>query len=184
MSKNRINPLHEKLAVLYGLSPTNSKMSFFVTEAKKALGINSFRKLSLNEQTAIYDWHVVKIVSQLEGANQTVPDLGTVPESGTVTDSVKIISQLDASIRFAFYTHHNGIRKRQVIALELFFVEALLLATGLDKSGITAWIQSSMDGLTDVRNKIGLTKQVKCLIVHELMHSLLRATSTPSQNNT
>ena len=178
MSKNRINPLHEKLAVLYGLSPTNSKMSHLVTEAKKVLGITSFRKLSLNEQTAIYDWHVVKIVSQLEGANQTVP------ESGTVTDSVKIISQLDASIRFAFYTHHNGTRKREVIALELFFVDALLLATGLDKSGVTAWIQSSMDGLTDVRNKIGLTKQVKCLIVHELMHSLLRAKSTPSKNNT
>ena len=120
----------------------------------------------------------MKIVSQLEGANQTVP------ESGTVTDSVKIISQLDASIRFAFYTHHNGTRKREVIALELFFVDALLLATGLDKSGITAWIQSSMDGLTDVCNKIGLTKQVKCLIVHELMHSLLRAKSTPSKNNT
>ena len=178
MSKNRINPLHEKLAVLYGLSPTNSKMSHLVTEAKKALGITSFRKLSLNEQTAIYDWHVVKIVSQLEGANQTVP------ESGTVTDSVKIISQLDASIRFAFYTHHNGTRKREVIALELFFVDALLLATGLDKSGVTAWIQTTLDSFTGFSHQTGITKQVKYLIVRELMHSLLRAKSTPSKNNT
>ena len=176
MSKNRINPLHEKLAVLYGLSPKNSKLSHLVTQGKKALGITSFRKLSLNEQAAIYDWHVVKIVSQPEDANQTVPDLGTVPESGTVTDSVKIISQLDASIRFAFYTHHNGTRKREVIALELFFVDALLLATGLDKSGVTAWIQTTLDSFTGFSHQTGITKQVKYLIVRELMQQLKTTT--------
>ncbi len=220
MSNKKINPLHEKLAALYRLSSTNSKLSHLVTEAKTALGITAPKRLTDSEQQAIYDWHVVKtisqpdnshivkhisqvddnqsvvIISQLED-NQSVKtisqsesveiisqsdfDTQTVTDSVTVIDSVKtisqpedvnIISQLDDSIRFAFYSNHTGTRKREVIALETFFVEALLLATGIDKTGVAAWIQTAIDSFTGFSHQTGITKQVKYLIVRELTHQL------------
>ncbi len=208
MSNKKINPLHEKLAVLYGLSSTNSKMSHLVTDAKIALGITSPKRLTDSEQQAIYDWHVVKTISQsndnhivkhisqlednqsvktisqsesVEIISQSDFDTQTVTDSVTVIDSVKtisqpedveIISQLDDSIRFAFYTNHNGARKRQVIALEMFFVDGLRAATGLDKTGVAQWIQSNLDGFTGFSHQTGITKQVKYLIVRELMRRL------------
>ncbi len=207
MSNKKINPLHEKLAALYGLSSTNSKLSHLVTQAKTALCITAPKRLTDNEQQAIYDWHVVKNISQsndnhivkhisqvddnqsvktisqsesVEIISQSDFDTQTVTDSVTVIDSVKtisqpedveIISQLDDSIRFAFYTNHNGARKRQVIALEMFFVDGLR-ATGLDKTGVAQWIQANLDGFTGFSHQTGITKQVKYLIVRELMRRL------------
>lgn len=240
MSNKKFNPLHAKLAALYPpIKATDSRVSRLVTEAKIALGIPREKKqLSDSERQAIYDWHVVKNISQAESVNiisqakdnqsveiisqaesvniisqpndcqndnQSVKTISQ-PESvniisqaenvniisqaesvktishddfdnQTVTDSVTVtkITSLDESIRFAFYTTDNGTRKRQVIALETFFVDALLLATGIDKTAVTAWIQTTLDDFAGFSYQTGVTKQVKYLIVRELMQQLAKS---------
>ena len=106
MSNKKINPLHEKLAALYRLSSTNSKLSHLVTEAKTALGITAPKRLTDSEQQAIYDWHVVKTISQPDNSH-IVKHISQVDDNQSVktisqSESVEIISQSDFAI-------HSGI---------------------------------------------------------------------------
>ncbi|TAL46794.1 MAG: hypothetical protein EPN89_09775 [Methylovulum sp.] len=53
----------------------------------------------------------------------------------SIDEPVKIISQygINDLVRIAFYTVSKGVKKRQVIALDGFYVNALILVAGIDK---------------------------------------------------
>lgn len=91
-------------------------------------------------------------------------------------ESVEIMQRLadNAMFKFAFYTSTYGVKNRQVIGLHGCYVNALLLATGIDKKGIPAWIQSAVDSWGAFDDKLPITLQVKTLILRELESQLIK----------
>jgi hypothetical protein len=75
------------------------------------------------------------------------------------------------TVRIAFYFGD----KRTVIALSGFYLNALMLATGINKKGIPAWIKAAVDSWGAFDDKLNVTEQVKLLIVRELESQLIKA---------
>jgi hypothetical protein len=75
------------------------------------------------------------------------------------------------TVRIAFYIGE----KRTVIALSGFYLNALMLATSINKKSIPAWIQSAVNEWTAFDEKLNVTEQVKRLIVRELESELIKA---------
>jgi hypothetical protein len=75
------------------------------------------------------------------------------------------------TVRIAFYIGD----KRTVIALSGFYLNSLMVATGIDKKGIPAWIQSAVSDWTAFDPALNVTEQVKLLIVRELESELIKA---------
>jgi hypothetical protein len=82
---------------------------------------------------------------------------------------------INALVRIAFFTSTYGELKRQYIALDGFYVNALMLAAGIDKKGVSKWIQRAVDNWKAFDDKLPITKQVKLLIIRELEKQLSRA---------
>ncbi len=95
-------------------------------------------------------------------------------------ESVEINSQYadTALVRIAFYIQRQGKKRvkqervRQVIALDGFYINALMLATGIDKKGVPAWVQSAVNGWAAFDGELPVTRQVKLLIVRELTKAI------------
>jgi hypothetical protein len=77
------------------------------------------------------------------------------------------------TVRIAFYMGD----KRAVIALSGFYLNALMLAAGIDKKSIPAWIKAAVDSWGAFDDKLNVTEQVKLLIIRELEEQLIRARS-------
>lgn len=75
------------------------------------------------------------------------------------------------TVRIAFYAGD----KRTVIALSGFYLNALMVAAGIDKKGIPAWIKSAVNAWTPFNDGLNVTEQVKLLIVRELESQLIKA---------
>lgn len=75
------------------------------------------------------------------------------------------------TVRIAFYIGE----KRQIIALSGFYLNALMLAAGIDKKGIAAWIKAAVSEWGAFDDKLNITEQVKRLIVRELESELIKA---------
>ena len=75
------------------------------------------------------------------------------------------------TVRIAFYIGD----KRQIIALSGFYLNALMLAAGIDKKGIAAWIKAAVSEWGAFDDKLNITEQVKRLIVRELESELIKA---------
>lgn len=92
-------------------------------------------------------------------------------------EPVEIMQRLpdNAMFKFAFYTHTYGVKNRQVIGLHGCYVNALMLAAGIDKKSIPAWIQSAVDSWGAFDDKLPITLQVKTLILRELESQLIKA---------
>jgi hypothetical protein len=99
-------------------------------------------------------------------------------------DNAKLQAQLEAvnhkaaptydfneTVRIAFYIGD----KRTVIALSGFYLNSLMVATGINKKGIPAWIQSAVSDWTAFDPALNVTEQVKLLIVRELESQLIKA---------
>ncbi|MDP2901896.1 MAG: hypothetical protein Q8N96_02140 [Methylovulum sp.] len=118
----------------------------------------------------------MKNISQLNQSS----DCGTVETFSQLDDgnSVEIISQyeMNDTVRIAFYTVGNGVKKRQVIALDGFYVNALMLVAGVDKKGVPAWVQREVDGWLAFDSRLPITRQVKYLIVRELTQRVKNST--------
>lgn len=131
----------------------------------------------------------VEIISH-DGSNESV-ELYSHP---TPPDSVEIISQPEsplpveiisqyadtALVRVAFYIQRKGKRVRQaqvrqVIALDGFYVNALMFATGIDKKGVPAWVQSAVNGWAAFDGELPITRQVKFLIIQTITQALEEA---------
>jgi hypothetical protein len=52
-----------------------------------------------------------------------------------------------------------------------------MLAAGIDKKGVSKWIQRAVDNWKAFDDKLPITKQVKFLIIRELEEQLSRARS-------
>ena len=68
----------------------------------------------------------------------------------------------------------KGVKKRQVIALDGFYVNALMLVVGIDKKGVPAWVQQAVDGWAAFDPALPITRQVKYLLIRELTHEIRR----------
>ena len=87
-------------------------------------------------------------------------------------ENVRTILEPFSQQRIAFYTTDNGIKKRQVIALDGFYVNALMLVAGIGKKGVTAWVQRAVDNWVAFDSRLPITRQVKYLIVRELTQAI------------
>jgi hypothetical protein len=92
------------------------------------------------------------------------------------SNAVELNSQygINDLIRIAFYTTNAGVKKRQVIALEGFYLNALMLATGITKQDVPKWVQAAVDGWGAFDSRLPITKQVKLLLIRELTNQLER----------
>ena len=117
-----------------------------------------------------------------DGSNESV-ELYSQPEPSLPVDiisqpehdkAVEINSQYvdTALVRVAFYIQRQGKRVRQVIALDGFYVNALMLATGMAKADVPKWVQQAIDGWAAFDGGLPITRQVKLLIVRELIARL------------
>jgi hypothetical protein len=91
---------------------------------------------------------------------------------------------MNALIKVAFYTATYSAKKRQVIGLDGFYLNALMSATGINKKGIPAWIQQAVNDWTAFDDKLPITKQVKLLIVRELEKHIDRRKAGNHQQST
>lgn len=92
------------------------------------------------------------------------------------SEVVEINSQygMNDLVRIAFYTTTAAGRKRQVIALDGFYLNALMLAAGIGKADVTKWVQAQVDGWAAFDAELPITRQVKYLIVRELTEAMQR----------
>jgi hypothetical protein len=196
--------LSDALAALFGLSPkSHNKLAALIQQAKDGLGITSKAKVLPDDvKLAIYRWHygrlhpatneTVEIIQQPEPVEtisqanngQSVETFSQHDECKPVeiisqdadNEAVEINSQYDMNdlARIAFYTSSGGVKKRQVIALDGFYINALMTASGVDKKGVPAWVQQAVDGWGAFDPALPITKQVKFLIVRELTNAICR----------
>jgi hypothetical protein len=171
--------LTEAIAGLYSLSlKSQARITELIKQAKVGLGITSkARILDDKVKLAIWQWHYDKLHSTHDLFSQV--DAVEIFSQPTPNEPVEIISQHETVdivsqypigdlIRIAFYTTCEGVKKRQVIALDRFYVNALMLATGIDKQSVPKWVQQAIDGWSGFNSKLPITRQLKYLLIREL----------------
>ncbi|MCX7095263.1 MAG: hypothetical protein NTY50_17685 [Methylobacter sp.] len=149
------------------MRPATNNAVEIISQADSNDGVEIFSHDDSNESVELY--------SQPEPSLPV--DIISQPE---YDKAVEINSQYadTALIRIAFYIQRQGkkrvkqARVRQVIALDGFYVNALMLATGIDKKGVPAWVQSAVNGWAAFDGELPVTRQVKLLIVRELTKHL------------
>ncbi len=119
----------------------------------------------------------VEVISQAK-REETVDTISQPVTVGAFTadNAVEMITQYPdtAIVRIAFYTANNGSRTRQVIALDGFYVNALMLAAGIARRDVPKWIQLAVDSWAAFDSGLPITKQVKFLLIRELTAQLTR----------
>jgi predicted DNA-binding protein YlxM (UPF0122 family) len=189
--------LKPALAALCGCSvKSHNKLAELTKQAKDALGITTNARLfSAEQRLAIWQWHKerldnVELFTQSD-SEPAINDVETLPTAEPIEpvsgENVELFTQddneptgqygMNALVRIAFFTSTYGELKRQYIALDGFYVNALMLAAGIDKKGVSKWIQRAVDNWKAFDDKLPITKQVKFLIIRELEEQLSRARS-------
>jgi hypothetical protein len=74
-------------------------------------------------------------------------------------------------VRLSVKVENNPVQ----IAIDGFYLNALMTMAGIDKAGCKTWIQAAVDGWGAFDAKLNITKQVRCLIVRELESQLIKA---------
>ncbi len=181
-------PLQAPLASLYELSlKSQNTIAALIKQAREHLGIaTNYDKLGRvkhvtnpQDRLAIYQYHVDRLranelINNVELYSQAQIEPLTPPV--TVETTPPPIEQLPiySLTRVAFYTPWQGGKIRQVIALDGFYLNALMLATGIDKQGVPKWVQTAVDAHSEFDSTAPITKQVKFLIISELAKNLVR----------
>lgn len=182
--------LAEAIANLCGLSPkSQGQIAALIKQAKAGLGIASKSKnLPTDTKLAIYQWHYDRLhqvtVDSVELFSQPIqPDTVDIISQADSNQCVEINSQdtLDNApveifsqpndldiVRVAFYVTKDSNRTRQVIALDGFYINGLMLATGITKADVPKWVQAAVDSCAAFDAHLPITRQVKLLIVREL----------------
>ena len=104
----------------------------------------------------------------------------------TSNEAVEINSPYDIQdvVRIAFYTTNKGIKKRQVIALDGFYINALMLATGIKKQAVPKWVQQAVVGWRPFDRQLPVTRQVKFLLIRELTTHIKKLTDDKNSSKT
>ncbi|OQK16739.1 hypothetical protein AU255_02190 [Methyloprofundus sedimenti] len=91
----------------------------------------------------------------------------------TNSHNSNLISQANNfdDVRIAFYVTDHKERKRQVISLDGFFINALC-SIGISKQEVPQWLQAQVDGWTAFDSHLPKTRQVKYLIMREVVKGL------------
>ncbi|MFU8789520.1 MAG: hypothetical protein ACNA7G_10850 [Methylobacter sp.] len=192
--------LAEALAALFGYAPGNqTKSTQLIKQAKTALNIVSKAKvLPPDVRAAIWQWHydrlhstqqTVEIIAQAEDSKPveiiTQPEpiapveiIAQVPDSKPVEiysqsddDEPEALHNLDI-VRVAFYVSKDGKRLRQVIALDGFYINGLIAATGITRQDVPKWIQAAINEWGAFDAHLPITRQVKYLIVRAMTEAL------------
>jgi len=178
--------LAEAIADLCGLSPkSQGQIAKLIKQAKDALKITSKAKvMPTDTKLAIWQWHY----DRLHPAGESVEIVSQLPDNDAVeiiaqsvqAEPVEINSQpedepevnnLDV-IRIGFYTTKDGKRTRQVIALDGFYLNGLIAATGITRQGVPKWVQAAIDSWGAFDAHLPVTRQVKYLIVRTLTEAI------------
>lgn len=75
------------------------------------------------------------------------------------------------NVRIAFYIMRDSKRERQVISLDGFFINALA-SIKVSRKNAPQWVQAQVDNWTDFDSKLPVTRQVKYLIIREVVKGL------------
>lgn len=75
------------------------------------------------------------------------------------------------NLRVAFYAVRNNKRERQVISLDGYFINALA-SIKVSKQDVPQWVQAQVDEWTAFDSQLPITRQVKYLIMREVVKSL------------
>ncbi len=189
-----VGKLAEAIADLCGLSvKSQGAIAKLIKQAKDALKITSKAKvMPVDTRLAIWRWHYdrlhpagapVEIIAQVPD-NEPV-EIITQPESVT---PVEIIAQVDDDepevnnldvIRVAFYVTKDGKRERRVIALDGFYINGLIAATGITRQGVPKWVQTAVDEYRPFDPRYAVTRQVKYLIVRTITEAIEAAKQPP-----
>jgi hypothetical protein len=130
--------------------------------------------ITLNESVELYSQansQPVEIISQDVQGNA----VETISQS-KANDTVEINSHYEMNdvVRIAFYTVKHGMKTRQVIALDGFYVNALMLAAGIPKQDVPKWVQAAVNGWAAFDSALPITRQVKYLLIRELTDAIRR----------
>ena len=118
--------------------------------------------------------NTVKQIIEVTLENNVIKD--AIVKNSTVksnSQSDNLFSQADNfdNIRIAFYVMVNGERKRQIVSLDGFLINALA-TIGILKPDVTQWVQTQVDEWTAFDSKLPITRQVKYLIIREVVKTL------------
>jgi len=202
MAYDGTTPLNKAVADLIECSPkNNNKLAKVIRQAKKDLGITGkARKLPTEINLQIYSHFVdifsqdkpptiensctpVEIISHTEALEQDKVQLVEIitqnneperPEIKTIQQTpVELFSQMNDfdNVRLAFYIVRKGKRERQVISLDGFFINALA-SIKVSKQDAPQWVQAQVDGWTAFDSQLPITRQVKYLIMREVVKGL------------
>lgn len=75
------------------------------------------------------------------------------------------------NVRNAFYINRKGKRERQVISLDGFYINALA-SINVSKQDVPQWVQAQVDDWTAFDSQLPITRQVKYLIMREVVNGL------------
>jgi hypothetical protein len=94
----------------------------------------------------------------------------------TKTKSAEINPQVDDfdTFKVSFYSQFDGKKKRQVINLDGFFINALE-SIGVTKGDVPAWVQKQVDEWTAFDPKLPVTRQIKCLIMRSVISTFMQS---------
>lgn len=114
----------------------------------------------------------VKIYSQTD-----IAELLAQNESVEIYSQVKPVKtcsfyQDSELIRIAFYVKKQGVKVRQVIALNGFEINALMQAKGISKKEVPKWVQFAVDSWAEFDSSLPITKQIKMFLIRELTSRL------------
>ena len=169
MAYDGTTPLNQAVADLIKCSPkNNNKLAKVIGQAKNDLGITSkAKKLPTEINLQIYS-HLVELYSQT--TNTEPVEIISQPDNN---ESVELFSHTNnfTNVRVAFYVTRNDKRERQVIALDGFLINALA-SIGISKQDAPQWVQAQVNAWTAFDSKLPITRQVKYLIMREVVKSL------------
>ena len=92
----------------------------------------------------------------------------------TIADDPAITERYDfnAMVQLSLYV---GARKQCHIAIDGFYLNALMTMAGIDKKGVKEWVQNAVDSWGAFDPKLNITRQVRSLIVRQLESELIKA---------
>lgn len=200
---NEPSQLTIDLANLLGFAVGNrTAAANAIKQAKEALGIDKpTRSLTADDKAAIVQWHKDRLTDinqfdiesiapavalhtdnapvinePIEPAPTHIEQVETIPPAvvDTIADDTAITERYDfnAMVQLSVYV---GARKQCHIAIDGFYLNALMTMAGIDKKGVKEWVQNAVDSWGAFDAKLNITRQVRCLIVRELESQLIKA---------
>ncbi len=200
---NTPSQLNTDLAALFCFAAGNrTAAANAIKQALQGLGIDKPTKsLSEADKAAITQWHKARLNNDNQLDIETIApavvlnepiETTTIPTSqtdltpveidinrlkryvDTIADDPAITERYDfnAMVQLSVYV---GARKQCHIAIDGFYLNALMTMAGIDKKGVKEWVQNAVDSWGAFDAKLNITRQVRCLIVRELESELIKA---------